>query len=63
MYEIKGAKGYNVCSISCSPEEMEILLQSNLKFKVTEINNNFMIFDKNFEFQNSFKKIVLELTP
>ncbi|WP_217643747.1 ADP-ribosyltransferase domain-containing protein, partial [Flavobacterium frigoris] len=63
IYEIKGANGSNVCGISCMPNEMEVMFRSNLKFKVKEVDLNHMIFDKNFEHQNKFTKIVLELIP
>ncbi|MDR1877076.1 MAG: hypothetical protein LBQ84_05580, partial [Flavobacteriaceae bacterium] len=61
VYEIVGSKGYNVCNISCNPNEMEILLQSDLKFRVKDVNNNFMIFDEDYEYQKSFIKVTLEL--
>ena len=62
FYEIIGANGRSVCGISCVPNEMEVLLKSNLKFKVKEIQPNHMVFDKNFEFQKPFTRIVLEIT-
>ncbi|TDO94890.1 ADP-ribosyltransferase domain-containing protein [Flavobacterium sp. 245] len=63
IFEIKGANGANICGISCLPNEMEVLLKSNLKFKVIEIDPNHMIFDKNFEYSNKFTKILIELIP
>lgn len=37
--------------------------KSNLNLKVKEINLNYMIFDKNFDSQSPFTRIVLELIP
>jgi len=37
IFEIRGANGANICQISCLPNEMEVLLKSNLKFRVKEI--------------------------
>lgn len=60
FYEIINSKGSNICKISCIPNEMEVLLKSNQKFRVLKIEPNYMVFDKDFEFQNSFTRIILE---
>nr|MBP8097425.1 hypothetical protein [Saprospiraceae bacterium] len=60
LIEIIGANGKNICEVSCIPDEMEVLLNSNLAFKVTKIELNDMIFDRNFNFQKPFTRIVLE---
>jgi len=48
IYEISNPVGYNVCPISCSPDEMEILFRTGGKFKVMEVIDNVVIYDKNF---------------
>ncbi len=63
IYEIIGAKGCNICSIACIPNEMEVLLKSNLKFKIKNITPNHMIYDLSMDNPTPFTKIVLELTP
>jgi hypothetical protein len=48
IYEISNPVGYNVCPISCSPDEMEILFRTGGKFEVTEVLDNVVIYDKDF---------------
>ncbi|WP_417443579.1 ADP-ribosyltransferase domain-containing protein [Joostella sp.] len=63
VLEIKNADGYNICNISCSPSEMEILLSSGQKFEVIDIVDNFQIYDPSYTQQNPFTKIILEIAP
>ncbi len=37
IYEISNPKGYNICDISCSPNEAEIFFKSDSKFRVEEL--------------------------
>ncbi|CAA0148953.1 ADP-ribosyltransferase domain-containing protein [Tenacibaculum maritimum] len=37
IYEISNPKGYNICDISCSPNEAEIFFKSGSKFRVDEL--------------------------
>lgn len=63
VLEIKNVDGYNICNISCSPSEMEILLSSGQKFEVIDIIDNFQIYDPSYAQQNPFTKIILEIAP
>jgi hypothetical protein len=61
FYEIIGGKGANVCGVSCMQTEMEILLKSNQRFKVKQVQPNHMVFDEDFQIQKPFTRIVLEI--
>ncbi len=61
LIEIRGAKGANVCDISCSPDEMEVILKSGQEFKVIDVIEDFKIFDMDYDQQNPFTKIIIEV--
>ncbi|WP_239704834.1 ADP-ribosyltransferase domain-containing protein [Tenacibaculum finnmarkense] len=54
IYEISNPKAYNICDISCSPNEAEIFFKSGSKFRVKKIEGLFIDIDK------VGKKITLE---
>jgi hypothetical protein len=43
VYEISNPKAYDICSISCLPGEAEVLFGSKSKFRVTAVDENFVV--------------------
>ena len=47
FFEILNPKGKNVCPISCSVEELEILFNKGSKFDVVDVMDGFNFLDPN----------------